>query len=279
MLESAGSSHPSLSHTKHETDKHDENSEANTNLCLPSEKSLAVERLGTKKIMIQIPRRVKSFESLLNGNEDEKPPRLKGLPKSELLAIVSWASEVPAGILPTATPTTTPSSEEDESDCASDATDNKEVYGLAETKDLSGHCSDFLRFGNEALKKATKKVMRALSKSTIWTYQANQDGVSQNLAGSESIDSSTSTPAKRSFKRNRGSGDSGSYEGDGDSEGDNNDKKKRKTAPRSDQSAVMVTRFACPYYKRNPTKHQDWRSCAGPGWETVHRAKYVLFGN
>jgi hypothetical protein len=32
-------------------------------------------------------------------------------------------------------------------------------------------------------------------------------------------------------------------------------------------------RFACPFYQRNAAKHQVHRSCAGPGFETVHRTK------
>lgn len=34
-----------------------------------------------------------------------------------------------------------------------------------------------------------------------------------------------------------------------------------------------VSRFACPYYKRNPKKHLRHRSCAGPGWGEVRRVK------
>jgi hypothetical protein len=32
-------------------------------------------------------------------------------------------------------------------------------------------------------------------------------------------------------------------------------------------------RFACPYYRRNASKHQNCRSCAGPGWDSVRRVK------
>jgi len=32
-------------------------------------------------------------------------------------------------------------------------------------------------------------------------------------------------------------------------------------------------RFACPYFKRNAGKHQKWRSCAAPGWNSVRRVK------
>jgi hypothetical protein len=38
-------------------------------------------------------------------------------------------------------------------------------------------------------------------------------------------------------------------------------------------STLPSARFACPYFKRNAARHQTWRSCAGPGWDTVHRTK------
>jgi hypothetical protein len=38
-------------------------------------------------------------------------------------------------------------------------------------------------------------------------------------------------------------------------------------------NAAPTARFACPYFKRNAARHQSWRSCAGPGWDTVHRTK------
>ena len=37
-----------------------------------------------------------------------------------------------------------------------------------------------------------------------------------------------------------------------------------------------IRKFACPYYKRNPEKYRKWTSCPGPGWDEVHRVKYVL---
>jgi hypothetical protein len=32
-------------------------------------------------------------------------------------------------------------------------------------------------------------------------------------------------------------------------------------------------RLACPYFKRDPRKYSEERSCVGPGWRTVHRVK------
>jgi hypothetical protein len=34
-------------------------------------------------------------------------------------------------------------------------------------------------------------------------------------------------------------------------------------------------KFACPYFQRNPNKYRKWTSCPGPGWDEVHRVKYV----
>lgn len=37
----------------------------------------------------------------------------------------------------------------------------------------------------------------------------------------------------------------------------------------------MGKRLACPFFKRNPQRYLEERSCVGPGWRTVHRLKWV----
>ncbi|KAK3989059.1 hypothetical protein QBC44DRAFT_370430 [Cladorrhinum sp. PSN332] len=37
--------------------------------------------------------------------------------------------------------------------------------------------------------------------------------------------------------------------------------------------AVQSRKLACPYYKREPWKHNKHRSCTGPGWPAIHRVK------
>lgn len=34
-----------------------------------------------------------------------------------------------------------------------------------------------------------------------------------------------------------------------------------------------LQKLACPYYKRSPHKYSKFRSCKGPGWDSVHRLK------
>ncbi|KAK0636746.1 hypothetical protein B0T17DRAFT_89192 [Bombardia bombarda] len=47
----------------------------------------------------------------------------------------------------------------------------------------------------------------------------------------------------------------------------------------SPQYEADSRRFACPFYRRNPKKHLKHRSCAGPGWPSVHRVKEHLYRN
>ena len=49
--------------------------------------------------------------------------------------------------------------------------------------------------------------------------------------------------------------------------------KRRRLNNGAIHSSILRSRFACPFYKRNPDNHQRWRSCRGPGWEEVRRVK------
>jgi hypothetical protein len=42
---------------------------------------------------------------------------------------------------------------------------------------------------------------------------------------------------------------------------------------RQDNEDALARRLACPYFKRDPVKYQEERSCVGPGWKRVHRIK------
>jgi len=68
-------------------------------------------------------------------------------------------------------------------------------------------------------------------------------------------------------RKERDEDDSRSSRGDGD---DDRYKKVQVEGPPNDLSP---RKFACPYYRRNSQKHKKHRSCAGPGWISVHRVK------
>ncbi|KAH8728118.1 hypothetical protein GQ44DRAFT_702646 [Phaeosphaeriaceae sp. PMI808] len=57
----------------------------------------------------------------------------------------------------------------------------------------------------------------------------------------------------------------------------NSNKRQRSDRKSDDKRPVAELRFACPYYKRNPGKHQTFTSCRDPGFTTVARLKEHLY--
>lgn len=56
-------------------------------------------------------------------------------------------------------------------------------------------------------------------------------------------------------------------EDDSEADPDSHNPKKTKADSKSN------LRFACPYFKKNPSKHIGERTCVGPGWSSVRRVK------
>lgn len=57
----------------------------------------------------------------------------------------------------------------------------------------------------------------------------------------------------------------------GDSDDEEDDKGSGSKRMKVDENPGK--RLACPFFKRNPQRYQEERSCVGPGWRTVHRLK------
>lgn len=61
---------------------------------------------------------------------------------------------------------------------------------------------------------------------------------------------------------------------DQDEDGPN---KRRRVSITTTEDSEVGPRFACPFYKHDPSRYRNRRTCPGPGWPTVHRMKYVQF--
>ncbi|KAF1830104.1 hypothetical protein BDW02DRAFT_573353 [Decorospora gaudefroyi] len=57
---------------------------------------------------------------------------------------------------------------------------------------------------------------------------------------------------------------------------DGPNKRRRGSATNTDDSETGA-RFACPFYKHDPDRYRNRRTCPGPGWPTVHRMKEHLY--
>jgi hypothetical protein len=71
----------------------------------------------------------------------------------------------------------------------------------------------------------------------------------------------------RGKRKERNEDGSGSSRGDGDDDG------YKRVQVEDNSQDLSPRKFACPYYRRNSQKHKKHRSCAGPGWISVHRVK------
>jgi hypothetical protein len=61
---------------------------------------------------------------------------------------------------------------------------------------------------------------------------------------------------------------------DRDDEDERDGKRPRASdSSKSDNQADSDAKLVCPFFRRNPERYQQQRSCLGPGWGTVHRVK------
>jgi hypothetical protein len=58
---------------------------------------------------------------------------------------------------------------------------------------------------------------------------------------------------------------------------DDGSNKRRRTSLATVESSELGSKFACPFYKHEPSRFHNRRTCPGPGWPTVHRMKEHLY--
>ncbi len=104
------------------------------------------------------------------------------------------------------------------------------------------------------------------------------------LRGCPSGDTSSnaSSSARQGSRQNNSRGPRGNQGRGGNRGSSGNDDETREDGRSGQDSRAsgpsevsLGRRFACPYFKRDPRKHREHRSCVGPGWTTVHRVKYL----
>ena len=104
--------------------------------------------------------------------------------------------------------------------------------------------------------------------SGVITYGGSSSPIPQQNAGTnQSVN--TSCLGGGNGKRKASDKDSPTR----DNNGEDLNKRLRPSHDDPDVGSDMPKKLACPYFKRNPRKYQRFRSCPGPGWDTVHRLK------
>ena len=103
------------------------------------------------------------------------------------------------------------------------------------------------------------------------TYTAGGD--SSSTRSESDLSGGTYTLSHPNQVGNRGTKRGLDEDGSGNSKGDGHDDNNKCSKP---AITAISLRFACPYFKRDSQRHSERRSCRGPGWDTVHRVKYVV---
>ncbi|EUC29414.1 hypothetical protein COCCADRAFT_8373 [Bipolaris zeicola 26-R-13] len=90
---------------------------------------------------------------------------------------------------------------------------------------------------------------------------------------------STSTGHSRKTSSSSGSKRKTRQDGSSPPEDDDEDRpnKRRRGSIVTLDESDMGARFACPFYKHDPNRYRNRRTCPGPGWTTVHRMKEHLY--
>jgi hypothetical protein len=127
---------------------------------------------------------------------------------------------------------------------------------------------------------ASRSPATTVGTTSTLTGDSSPSSHSQTGKESHSRDATNSSEGSNSsLKRSRGGKRTSANcnengQGASDDDGDGTDKRRcvqpstspiRRTGPKR--------KFACPFFKHDAEKHQRWRSCRGPGWDTVHRVK------
>jgi hypothetical protein len=89
----------------------------------------------------------------------------------------------------------------------------------------------------------------------------------------QSYGSSSSDVSSMSRKRSLSGGNSPPPNGEKNNGDDPHKRRRPDMTPQTKDSLLPERRFACPYYKRNPGRHQTFTSCRDPGFITVARLK------
>lgn len=99
---------------------------------------------------------------------------------------------------------------------------------------------------------------------------SDSGGVEGDGPGKSSAPSSRKKAGKSSGGQKRGLDDEGQDAPQDNGDGNGEERNGNKRAKREDPEKL---RFACPFFKHNPQKYKQVKTCCGPGWDTVHRLK------
>jgi hypothetical protein len=125
-----------------------------------------------------------------------------------------------------------------------------------------------------AMRNTRKKIIDHLM-DEFHSLLTSQISLRSRAGTSEGSQSEPATPERLGTthtKRKRSGQRSDDRDGSPNKDQDD-DQASKRLKTKSLKDAFVPRKLACPFYQRSHTRHQKYRSCAGPGWFAVHRVK------
>jgi hypothetical protein len=120
------------------------------------------------------------------------------------------------------------------------------------------------------LRKVEINLRNAAYKQCTGSRAAQTQSRATIVLGQSSRKTSVSSGTKRKSRLE------GSPPPEEDDEDGPNKRRRGSTTTITDESETGA-RFACPFYKHDPDRYRNRRTCPGPGWPSVHRMKEHLY--
>jgi hypothetical protein len=176
--------------------------------------------------------------------------------------------------------------------------ENLQPHDLPEKRKLStvslsstGSC-DMYSIGDNSDDEIVEVIPSTLSKAISTTIELIMRKIELNLGYAAYLQCTGSQSSRaRGSAGNRGSGGRGHSQSGGgkrksrlddslapdDPDEDGASKRRRISIATTTEDSEAGPRFACPFYKHDPNRYRNLRTCTGPGWPTVHRMKEHLY--
>jgi hypothetical protein len=175
------------------------------------------------------------------------------------------------GITDSNEPTQASPKDDEADEGASDTTDYNSTEDISSVEEYRNSIlSQGLKaFGDEVLRRIAIEMVPLLSSGNTFHSRCGTAGSSSSSCSNHQ-ESSVPTNTYNSLKRKRQQESDGS-----DLPGSNGDEagKRKKHDPSIVPNIFPGVKYACPYFKNDPTTCGSCRACAGPGWNTIHRTK------
>lgn len=150
----------------------------------------------------------------------------------------------------------------------------------------TGSGGDYSMTDDSEYEDAADRGGSTLSKAALKTIELIMRKIELNLryaaymqcaGGQPSRGQSTGEPIRGRRSSTQGSSSKRKSRGDDglppDDQDDNGPNKRRRVSITTTEDSDGGPRFACPFYKHDPNRYRNRRTCPGPGWPTVHRMK------